>query len=113
MTQPLTVDQRLVLTISDDSGKQVRRLDVDGRPGLRRVAWNLRGDALAPSNPAQQGAAGGRGGDPQAGFGRFGRGFQQPPLVAPGRYRATLGRMSGDQVTALGPAQTFRVVSVD
>jgi hypothetical protein len=114
VTKPLTVDQKLVLTIADESGRQVRRLDIDGRPGLRRVAWNLRTDVPAPS----AGAAAAPGAPPQGrgagfpgGFG-FGRGAQQPPLVPPGRYRATLGRMTGDQLTPIGPAQTFLVTQI-
>jgi hypothetical protein len=58
-----------------------------------------------------QGAAGrgGRGGGAAGG----GRGFgQQAPLVEPGRYRATLGRMSGDIVTPIGQPQTFGVVQL-
>ena len=56
------------MTISDDSGRQVRRLDVSKDTGLRRVLWNLRGDAAAT-------AAGGngRGGGP-GGAGRGNRG---------------------------------------
>jgi len=33
-------DQKLVLTIADDEGRPVRRIDLDGAAGLRRVAWN-------------------------------------------------------------------------
>jgi hypothetical protein len=47
-----------------------------------------------------EGRGGGRGGPPPA------------PLVAPGRYRATLGRQSGDTVTPIGSAQTFQVVAL-
>jgi photosystem II stability/assembly factor-like uncharacterized protein len=118
-------DARLVLTIADDTGKQVRRLDVPKTAGLNRVTWNLRTDppqgegrggrgtggsgrgADAADNPAGGGeqqqagpASGGRGGPPQG------------PLVAPGRYRATLGRQSGDTVTPLGNNQTFQVVGL-
>jgi hypothetical protein len=97
--QDLPADTKLVLTISDESGKQVRRLDLDRTEGLRRVAWNLRGDPPAP-------AAGGQGGG--QGFGGFGR--PQAPLAVAGRYRATLGKLVGDKVTPVGPAQTFLVV---
>jgi photosystem II stability/assembly factor-like uncharacterized protein len=98
----LPADARLVLTIFDDGGRQVRRLDLEKTAGLRRVAWNLRVDPPAAA-PDAAGRGGGRGG-----FGG-GRG-NQPPLVAPGRYRATLGRMVGDIVTPIGPSQTFGVV---
>jgi len=149
--QDMPVDAKLVLTITDDTGKQVRRLDLQGTAGLRRITWNLRGDPPTPA--AGQGGpgapAGGRGGDAAAGAaggaqagrggaggagaaggaqagrggaggaggagafgggqfgGRGGGGGQQVPA---GRYRAVLGKMVGDTVTALGPAQTFLVM---
>jgi hypothetical protein len=107
-------DVKLVLTITDDSGRQVRRLDVPKTVGIQRVTWNLRGEP-----PAAEGRGGGRGteaagggaGNQPAVQGVGGRGGPpQGPLVAPGRYRATLGRQSGDTVTALGQPQTFLVV---
>ena len=110
--QALPADARLVVTITDDSGRQIRRMDVDKTAGLRRVAWNLRGDppaAGADGRGGGRGAGGGGGG----GGGGFGRGGQpQGALVPPGTYRATLGRQVGDQVTAIGASQTFRVVPV-
>jgi hypothetical protein len=47
VSKDLAADTKLVLTISDDTGKQVRRIDLDKTAGLRRVVWNLRGDAAA------------------------------------------------------------------
>jgi photosystem II stability/assembly factor-like uncharacterized protein len=94
----------LVLTISDENGRQVRRMEIDKTPGLRRVAWNLRTDAPTMVVPPP-GGAGGRGG-----FG--GRGGAQAPLVVPGTYRATLGQLAGETLTPLGAAQSFRVVSI-
>ncbi len=97
--QALPADTTLVLTIADESGKPVRRLDLEKTAGLRRIAWNLRGEAPAPAAGGPAPAAGG--------FGGFGRAL--PPLVAPGRYRATLGRLTGDKVTPIGQAQSFLV----
>jgi hypothetical protein len=63
--------------------------------------WNLRGEL--PGGAAAAGAGrGGRGG---------GRG-NLAPLVSPGRYRATLGRMVGDLVTPIGAPQSFAVYQV-
>jgi photosystem II stability/assembly factor-like uncharacterized protein len=126
-------DSKLALTITDDRGRQVRRMEIDGAAGLRRVAWNLRTDPPGAAQPgggrgrgqgapeAPQGAAGapgaqgaGRGGAAapaaQVGFGRGGA--PQGTLVSPGRYTATLERMVGDQVTPATPPQTFYVVEV-
>ena len=106
--EDLPASATLVLTITDDGGRQIRRMDVAKTAGLRRVAWNLRADIPAGA-PAPTGRGGGGGG--QGGFG--GRGGQpQGALVAPGTYRATLGRKVGEDVTALGPSQTFRVVQI-
>jgi hypothetical protein len=98
----LPADEKLVLTISDDTGKQVRRLDLDKTSGLRRIAWNLRGEP-----PAAPPAAA-----PGGGFG-VGRGGNQGAPVAAGRYRATLARLAGDKVTPVGQPQTFSVLPIE
>jgi photosystem II stability/assembly factor-like uncharacterized protein len=108
--QALPSGQQLVLTITDENGRVIRTLGLDETPGLRRTAWNLRGEAPAATEQGQ-GAAGGRGGRGGGGGGRGGQ-AQQGPLVEPGRYRATLGRRSGDIVTPIGQAQTFGVVDI-
>ncbi|MGE5360661.1 MAG: WD40/YVTN/BNR-like repeat-containing protein [Bacteroidales bacterium] len=136
-------DAQLVLTINDETGKQVRRLTLDKGVGLQRVAWNLRPDAATPARttaedvallddeedqqqqrppqqnpptapvviPPQAGAQGAAA--PAAQFGGFGGGRGgQVPMVAPGRYTAILGKMVGDKVTPVGPAQSFYVVQI-
>ena len=84
--QELPADAKLVLTISDDGGRPIRRMDIDKGAGLRRVAWNLRMDPPAPPAPGspEAAAAAGRGG--QAGRGGFGggRGGNQGALVPAG-----------------------------
>ncbi len=145
--QALPEEAKLVVTIADDTGKQVRRIDQlpvvnrqpgDTRPaedlpknaGVHRVVWNLRGDppAAPPQDAAagqgarggagagavggaQAGRGGGAAGGPQAGggFGGFG-GRGGAPAVEPGRYTATLGKMTGETVTPIGKPQTFMVV---
>jgi hypothetical protein len=122
LRQDMPQDAKLVLTITDDSDKQVRRLDLDRSAGLRRVAWNLRTDPPpaaaqgarggAPGPPAAaQGGRGGAPGPPAAAGG--GRGVQQPPLVPAGRYHAVLGKMAGSDVTPIGSPQTFAVVPLE
>ena len=97
--------EKLVLTVSDDNGRQVRRLELEKTAGLRRIAWNLRSDPQA-ANPADQGR-GGFGG----GFG--GRGANQGTPVAPGRYRATIGRLAGDKVSPIGQPVYFNVLPIE
>jgi hypothetical protein len=116
---------KLVMTISDDGGKQIRRFDVPKGVGLRRVAWNLRAEAPRRGRTdgrggrGRKGWRGRRGGAEQAGRGGAGApgggrgGPPQGPLVAPGRYRAQLGKQVGNDVTALGQSQTFLVVPLE
>jgi photosystem II stability/assembly factor-like uncharacterized protein len=100
----IPADEKLVLTIADDTGKQVRRLDLDRASGLRRIAWNLRGEAPPPNPNAPAQFGGGFGG---------GRGGNLGPVVAPGRYRATIARLAGDKVTPLGQPQSFSVLPIE
>jgi photosystem II stability/assembly factor-like uncharacterized protein len=116
----------LVLTISDDQGRQVRRLDVPETAGINRTTWNLRVDAPAPAAGAAPagggrgagagaagggaGAAGGGAAGVGAGGGRGGRGGGGGAPVTPGRFTAQLGKLSGDTVTPIGVPQTFQVV---
>jgi photosystem II stability/assembly factor-like uncharacterized protein len=119
LKQELPADTKLVLTITNESNQQVRRIELDKSAGVKRLAWNLRGDTPAPAAPAagapaagaaqgQRGAGGGQAAGAGFGGGRGGA----APLVPAGRYTATLGKMVGDKVTAIGPAQVFRVVTV-
>ncbi len=123
--QAPAADAKLVLTIVDDGGRPVRRLDLSREPGVQRIAWNLRGEA--PAGGAGRG--GGRGAGPVAqaeardderaddnaqqeeppAFGGRGGPPQGPPVPA-GRYRATLGRLVGDIVTPIGESQSFQVL---
>ena len=98
-----------MLTITDDGGRQVRRMEIDKSPGLRRVAWNLRGDP-PPQAATPQGGRGAAGGG-QGGFG--GRGGNLGALAAAGRYTATLGKKVGETVTPIGTPQVFRVIPQD
>jgi hypothetical protein len=84
----------IVATVQDASGKQVRQLNLDGRAGLHRTAWDLREAA-----PARAQAGGGRGG------------FLRGPLVKPGVYTVTLGRLVNGSVTTLAPPQKVEVIA--
>jgi photosystem II stability/assembly factor-like uncharacterized protein len=108
---PITDSTKLVLTIMDDAGKQVRRMEIDKSVGLRRTTWNFRADP--PPRPASDSTAAARGGRAGgAGGGGFQGRQQQGAIVAPGRYRAILGRMIGTTVTNIGTEQTFNVVVI-
>jgi photosystem II stability/assembly factor-like uncharacterized protein len=46
----LPADTKLVLTISDNTGKAWRTCELDRTPGLKRFAWNLNGDPVPPDS---------------------------------------------------------------
>ena len=112
VAKPPAGDARLVLTIADETGKQVRQLQLSREPGMHRIAWNLRGEA----QPGQGGGRGGGGGEVDPELAALlaaqggGRGGPQGPMVGAGRYRATLATVAGDKVTPLGEPQLFNVV---
>jgi hypothetical protein len=123
---------RMVLNITDENGRQVRRLTLPSEPGVNRIAWDLRGEAPQQRETTDSGAGGeaaqtgrgGRGGggrgagaeggddqeQPAAAFGGGRGGPPQGPVVAPGRYRAAIGRLEGDKFTPVGDAQAFQVI---
>jgi hypothetical protein len=55
-------DARFVLTIADESGKPVRRLDLAKETGVHRIAWPLRGDPPAAGRGPGGGGRGAGGG---------------------------------------------------
>ncbi|MCE2902118.1 MAG: WD40/YVTN/BNR-like repeat-containing protein [Gemmatimonas sp.] len=46
----LPADTKLVLTISDNTGKAWRTCELERSPGLKRFAWNLNGDPTPPDS---------------------------------------------------------------
>jgi photosystem II stability/assembly factor-like uncharacterized protein len=91
-------EETLVLWIRDAEGELVRELELDATPGLRRVSWDLRGEAPGAEEE------GGRGG--------FSGRSRQGPLVEAGRYVASLGWKVGEDVVEVGPARSFHVIGV-
>lgn len=99
LREPMAAGAKLVLTIDDEAGQQVRRIDLPDESGIHRVTWDLRRNPPAPAAGARAGGPGGRG--------------RQGERVETGRYSATLGRLVGGQVTALGQPQTVLVVPLE
>ncbi len=117
-------DAKVVLTVNDADGKMVRQIDGATKAGLHRTVWDLRETPPpAPQGQGQQGR-GGRGGagaapvvegeeQPQAARGgRGGRG-RQGPLVKPGTYTVTLGKLVNGAVTPMAKSQTVEVVPIE
>jgi hypothetical protein len=124
----LPANTKLVLTIANQAGQQVRRCELDAAPGLQRVAWPLNSDPTgggagrggagpggraggAPADstanqaPELQPCTGGGGG---RGFG--GRGGGGGGRVPNGAYIASIGTLVGTTWTPIGPAQPFNVL---
>jgi photosystem II stability/assembly factor-like uncharacterized protein len=88
---------RVLIAIANEAGDRVRMLDVPARAGVGRVTWDLRGPSPDPIDLTP-------------------RGFRAPwdagpegPLVAPGRYSATLMIVSAGGVRTVGASQSFTV----
>ena len=134
--QELPADAKLILTVANQAGQQVRRCELEKTPGLRRVAWGLVPDA--PVTPGRAGGAGGGAGGgggaaPGRAAGADSTATPAAPTIAsctaaPGRggfgggrggggqrvpngsYTASIGRMVGTTVTPIGPSQSFLVL---
>jgi photosystem II stability/assembly factor-like uncharacterized protein len=107
--KPGAADAKLVLNVVDDTGKQVRRIDLAKDPGIHRIAWDLRGEPAVAQGGGRGGGTPGIDPEQAAQFGG-GRGGAQGPPVPAGRYRATIARVTGETVTPVGETQTFNVI---
>jgi photosystem II stability/assembly factor-like uncharacterized protein len=88
----------VIFTITDSSGRVVRRLTGPRGAGIQRVTWDLRSPATnlpPPPNPDAE--------DP----------FADPPggpLVMPGTYKVSVSKRVNSVTTSMGQAQSFQVV---
>jgi len=88
----------IIFTITDSSGRVVRRLTGPITAGMQRVSWDLRYPASSlppPPNP--------EGEDP------FAEG-PAGPLVMPGAYKVAVARRVDGVLTSIGQAQEFQVI---
>ena len=81
------------ITIADQAGNKIRKIDAPGDAGIIRIAWDLRYDAAAAPPPPLPGAEpaetpGGPGAG--GGGGGFGFGGGRGPTVDPGTYTVTI-----------------------
>jgi photosystem II stability/assembly factor-like uncharacterized protein len=97
---------KVVLTIADSTGRQVRQLDASIKAGLHRTPWDLR--ETAPPVPAGGRGAGG------AGAGGGGRGtVRLGPAVKAGNYQVTLSKLVNGTATPMGRAVTVEVAPLE
>jgi photosystem II stability/assembly factor-like uncharacterized protein len=92
---------KVAIVIADARGQAVRRLDGPVKAGVHRINWDLRGPSPEPIDLSPPG-------------------WQPPwsdtakgPLVAPGRYTATLMLVATSGIRTLGKPQSFEVKPVN
>ncbi|MFK8058176.1 MAG: WD40/YVTN/BNR-like repeat-containing protein, partial [Saprospiraceae bacterium] len=83
------------LTVSDDAGNVVRRIEAPAKKGIQRIAWDLRHSSMLPVRESK----GGRG-DKGRPSGRW---------ALPGSYQASLSKMHNGVETQLGEPIKFDV----
>ncbi len=82
------------LTIKDNSGKTIRKMEVSAGKGFHRVAWDLRKVSNRPLRQGDSGKEKRPGGE----------------LVNPGKYSVTLSRVHNGESTVLDGPMEFNVV---
>jgi photosystem II stability/assembly factor-like uncharacterized protein len=87
----------ILLIVTDEDGRIVRRITGPADAGFHRVAWNLRWPASNPTRIAS--------GEERAPWERAPEG----PYVSPGRYQVTLAKRVNGVVAPLGGPQSFEV----
>jgi photosystem II stability/assembly factor-like uncharacterized protein len=92
----------MILTVRDETGSVIRKLNGPAAKGTSRVSWNLRYPALTPaSTGGPGGGGGGEGGPPEGPSGH---------LALPGKYTVTLSKRVGGVETDVAGPQTFAAV---
>jgi photosystem II stability/assembly factor-like uncharacterized protein len=98
--ESLETGPKVLVVISDASGQAVRRIEGPTTAGLHRVNWDLRAPSPEPIDLSPAG---------------FRAPWDEPakgPLVAPGRYTATLVVASASGVRTVGSPRSFEVKPV-
>ena len=89
----------VILTVTDEKGRVVRRLNGPASAGVQRVTWDFRRPDPTPASLEPPLRADFDGGSSSA-------------LVAPGRYTVRMSRRVRGEVTEMGEPQTFAVTAL-
>jgi photosystem II stability/assembly factor-like uncharacterized protein len=95
---------QMILTVSDEEGRVVRRLTGRTTAGISHVAWDLRYPTSRPITDDRGGGFGGFGGGGGGGGG---------PYVVPGHYTVALAKLIDGITTPIGEPQGFDVYPLD
>jgi hypothetical protein len=98
--EALEAGPKLIVTIADSSGQTVRWLEGPAKAGVHRINWDLRGPSPEPIDLSPPGW--------RPPWSNPARG----PLMAPGRYTASMVVVSAAGVRPLGSPQPFEVKPV-
>ena len=93
----------IVVTITDATGKPIRRFTAPSSAGINRVAWDLK---LQPPNPVTGPPYKP---DPDWPFGDI----PLSPYVVPGTYQVSFEKRVNGMFTPIGETQRFQVVGID
>jgi photosystem II stability/assembly factor-like uncharacterized protein len=88
----------IILTVTDEDGQVVRRMEAPTGAGFHRVAWDLRYPSTMPASTSP---------------GPVDNPFFTPPqgpLAAPGKYTVTLAKRANGVTTPLAEPQTFEAL---
>ena len=87
----------VILTVTDEGGRVVRRLSAPASQGFHRIAWDLRTASLEPIGDVDGSSSPWESGD-NGGF-----------LIMPGQYQVKMEVWQNGEVTQLGAPQSFTV----
>jgi photosystem II stability/assembly factor-like uncharacterized protein len=87
-------DPTILLTVRDEEGNVIRRIEGPAKAGFQRVAWDLRYPSSEPTELGE--ARENLFGSPAVG-----------PMVVPGRYTVTMSKRVDGAITPLGEAIAF------
>ncbi len=90
---------KIWLTVKDDQGNIVKKIEAKAGTGIHRVAWDLRYSSKRPIRLRSSGAT-----NP------WQRRFNRGALVSPGNYTVSLAKQEDGKFTQLSEPQTFKVV---
>ena len=91
----------LLFTVSDESGRVVRRMKTAGSKGVNRIVWNFRYPTTSSA------------GNPEADLSNPYAEPDEGPLALPGKYTVSLSKKENGKVTELVPAMPFNAVSLN
>ena len=92
-TEDLEEAPELILTVTDEDGRVVRRLTGRTSSGITKVTWNLRYPAAGPVRSSGSSGSG--------------------PFVVPGTYTVSLAKHVRGEITTVGEPQSFEVYLLD